>query len=315
MLEFVVTDDFSQVRLDKFVRGALPNVPLSHLFKMIRTKKIRVNGSRGRPELLLQAGDKVSIWGDKERLTAHEETPAPTETGTMPPLLFEDDWLLAIDKPSGLAVHPGTGIRHGTVVDIVRNYLGVAAERNGFRASPAHRLDRETSGVLLVAKRRKTMVHLTEVFTRRTAKKSYVALVKGKLSTRQGLIDLPLADRQQSAVSKARNGTTLQPALTRWSLLGQNSEAALVRCTIETGRTHQIRRHFASIGHPVLGDTRHGDFPLNRTLKSRWGLDRLFLHAMRLEFPHPADGRKVTIEAALPQELTAVLDRAAIGAP
>lgn len=315
MLEFKAGPDFANVRLDKFLKKKLSSVPVSHLFKMIRTKKVRVNGRRAQPEQLLQPDDVITVRGDEKQLTAH----VPEAERTQPPLdltqlkvLHEDDWMMVIDKPSGVAVHPGSGIHSGTVVDLVRAYLGPKAVRNDFGASPAHRLDRETSGLLVVAKRRPAMVHFTEVFTHHRAKKKYVALVKGRMREPSGVIDLPLAEHQQTALSKARRGVNMQPAVTRWRLLAQGGAAAYVECLIETGRTHQIRRHFAAVGHPLAGDKKHGDFAFNRDAKAQWKLDRLFLHAAYLEFPHPEDGRRMVMESKLPAELSDVLRAAGV---
>ena len=320
MIEFRIDDDHAGVRLDKFLRKKLAQMPVSHLFKMIRTKKVRVNGKRAQPEQPLATGDVLSIWGDEQKLlgtTRAERLPPPPPEVDPDELviLMEDDWMMAVNKPSGMAVHTGSGITGGTLVDYVRAYLGDRATRNDFSASPAHRLDRETSGVILVAKRRPAMVHFTDVFTNHRSKKRYLALIKGKLAQTSGVIDIPLAEHQQTGESKARRGINMQEALTRWTLIRQTSDAALVSCTIETGRTHQIRRHFASIGHPVAGDRKYGDFAYNRDVRTRWGLKRLFLHAERIEFPHPEDGRKVRLEAALPPELTDVLKRAALDLP
>ncbi len=320
MIEYRIGDDLVGVRLDKFLRKKLDRVPASHLFKMIRTKKIRVNGKRAQPDQPLVLGDVVTVRGTEESLHGH---PSAVERDTRPPppppldfsklhVLFEDDWMMAIDKPSGMAVHTGSGITGGTVVDYVRAYLGPKAVRNDFAASPAHRLDRETSGVILVAKRRPAMVHFTDVFTHGRANKRYITLVKGRMPREKGVIDLPLAEHQQTAASKERRGVNMQEALTRWQVLRQSSDAALLSCTIETGRTHQIRRHLAAIGHPVAGDRRYGDFDFNREAKARWSLKRLFLHAERIEFPHPQHGGKVLVEAELPEELSEVLKRAAL---
>ena len=313
MIEIRIDEDDAGVRLDKFLRKRLSTVPTSHLFKMIRTKKVRVNGKRAQPEQPLQAGDILAIRGDEKQLLRPDAERAPPPP---PPLdmrlleiLLEDDWIMAVNKPSGMAVHTGSGITGGTLVDYVRAYLGPKATRNDFTASPAHRLDRDTSGVILVAKRRPAMVHFTEVFTEGHAKKRYLALVMGKLPKPRGVIDLPLAEHQQTSESKARRGVNLQEAVTRYSVLEQTAACALLEATIETGRTHQIRRHLTAIGHPVAGDRKHGDFSFNREAKARWGLSRLFLHSERIEFPHPEDGRKVLIEAKLPADLTEVLAR------
>jgi 23S rRNA pseudouridine955/2504/2580 synthase len=316
MLEYRVTEDHAGVRLDKYLKKTLANVPFSHLFKMIRVKKVRVNGKRCQPEQALVAGDVITVRGTDAQLLGDRgerkpPPPPPVDLSTLK-VLLEDDYILVMDKPSGMAAHTGSGITGGTVVDVVRAYLGPRAERNGFAASPAHRLDRETSGILVVAKRRPAMVHFTDVFTHHRAKKRYLVLVKGKLQKTEGLIDLPLAEHQQTAESRARRGVNLQEARTRYQVVAQSSEVAFVRCTIETGRTHQIRRHFAAIGHPVVGDSKHGDFAFNREAKAKWGVTRLFLHSTRLEFPHPQDQRKVVVESPLPPELALVLERAGL---
>jgi 23S rRNA pseudouridine955/2504/2580 synthase len=318
MLEYRIDDDSAGMRLDKFLRKKLANVPVSHLFKMIRTKKVRVNGKRAQPEQPLAAGDVLTIRGEERQLLGEppEGTRAPPPPPPVDPsrlvILLEDDWMMAVDKPSGMAVHTGSGITGGTLVDYVRAYLGPKAVRNDFAASPAHRLDSETSGVILVAKRRPAMVHFTEVFTYGHSKKRYLTLVKGKMPRPSGVIDLPLAEHQQTAESKARRGVNMQEAVTHWKVVKQSGDAALLSCTIETGRTHQIRRHLAAVGHPVAGDKKYGDFAFNRDVRTRWGLKRLFLHAERIEFPHPEHGGKVVVEARLPSELKDVLKRAAL---
>jgi 23S rRNA pseudouridine955/2504/2580 synthase len=313
MIEFRVDEDAAGMRLDKFLRKKLEQVPASHLFKMIRTKKVRLNGKRVQPEQLLERGDVLAIRGDAQRLLASQPAKAPPQ---LPPdkldLLAEDDWFMAVNKPTGMAVHPGSGIATGTLVDYARAYLGPKATRNDFTASPAHRLDRETSGVILIAKRRPAMVHFTRVFTDSQAQKTYLALVKGKMPKQQGVVDLALSEHQQSAESKERRGVNLQRAVTHYKVLKQTRRCALLECRIETGRTHQIRRHLAAIGHPVAGDRRYGDFQFNRQARVQWGLRRLFLHAQSIEFPHPRSGQKTRVSAPLPAELQDVIKRAAL---
>lgn len=320
MIELTVSDDAAGQRLDKYVRKSLRDVPLSHVYKMFRTKKVRVNGARGKAEQLLAAGDKVVIRGDEERLLARPE-PAPGAGGRLRvtfQVLYEDQDLLAVDKPAGLAAHPGTGITGATLVEMARAYLKVpddlpAAE---FKPSPAHRLDRDTSGIILVAKNRKTMVALGELFTAgEETRKTYLALAKGKLPRDAGVIDLPLSEHEQTARSKAQRGVNFQEAITHYKVLASMKEASLLALTIETGRTHQIRRHLEALGHPVAGDRRYGDFVFNKAAKQRWDLRRMFLHAWKLELPHPITGARLKLEAPLPRELEEVLSRMNLPAP
>ncbi|HEX8908966.1 MAG TPA: RluA family pseudouridine synthase [Anaeromyxobacteraceae bacterium] len=320
MLEMKVSADAAGQRLDKFLRRALKDVPLSHVYKLLRTRKVRVNGARGKAEQVLGEGDAVVVRGDEERLLARAEEGAGAQGAVKPTfrVLHEDEHLLVVDKPAGLAAHPGTGITGATLVEEARAYLKVPADlpSTEFKASPAHRLDRETSGVVLVAKSRRCMAALTAIFTEGEAvKKSYLALVKGKLPRAEGVIDLPLSEHEQTSRSKAQRGVNFQEALTRYRVVSSMREASLVQVRIETGRTHQIRRHLQSVGHPVAGDSRYGDFPFNRLARTRWGLRRMFLHAWKLEIPHPMTERPLRVEAPVPEELLAVLRKMNLAPP
>jgi 23S rRNA pseudouridine955/2504/2580 synthase len=320
VITFTVTPDAAGQRLDKLVRKALRDVPLSHVYKMFRTRKIRVNGARGRAEQVVQAGDAVVIRGDEERLLA---AAAPGQRAASPAaptfgVLHEDADVLAVDKPAGLAAHPGTGIEGATLVEMARAYLRVPEDlpATEFRPSPAHRLDRDTSGVVLVAKTRRAMVGLGETFTTgEGVEKTYLALAKGKMPKEAGTIDLPLSEHEQTSRSKAARGVNFQQALTRWRVLASMKEATLLEVAIETGRTHQIRRHLEAVGHPVAGDRRYGDFAWNRGARQRWGLRRMFLHAWRLSLPHPITGAPLRLEAELPKELRDVLSKMNLAPP
>ena len=312
MIELTVSADAAGQRLDKYVRRALRDVPLSHVYKMFRTRKIRVNGSRGRPEQLLVDGDKIAIRGDEEKLLV----PAGGGVkGTRPVkhtfrVLYEDEHVLVVDKPAGLAAHPGSGIEGATLVDEVRAYLRVPEDLppGEFRPSPAHRLDRDTSGIVLTAKTRKAMVRLGELFTEGDEnRKAYLALAKGKMPRPTGVIELPLSEHAQTSRSRDRRGVNFQEAVTRWQVTSSNHDASFLSVRIETGRTHQIRRHLQAMGHPVAGDRRYGDFPFNKEARSRWGLRRMFLHAWKLEIPHPVTGAPLRLESPLPPELVEVL--------
>ena len=316
-----VSADAAGQRLDKFLRRALKDVPLSHVYKLLRTRKVRVNGARGKAEQVLGEGDAVVVRGDEERLLGRAEegaAPAPGEVKPTFRVLYEDEHLLAVDKPAGLAAHPGTGITGATLVEEARAYLKVPADlpSTEFKPSPAHRLDRETSGVVLVAKSRRCMAALTVIFTEgEGVKKTYLALAKGKMPRAEGVIDLPLSEHEQTARSKAQRGVNFQEAVTRYRVVSSMREASLVSVRNDTGRTHQIRRHLQSTGHPVAGDSRYGDFPFNRLAKTRWGLRRMFLHAWKLEIPHPMTERPLRVEAPVPEELLAVLRKMNLAAP
>ena len=313
-MEYTVSTDAAGQRLDKYARRVLGDLPLSAIYKLIRTKKIRVNGVRAEESQVLKPGDVISIREQalQARPTAEKDrTPAPAAREFE--ILHEDTHILVCNKPGGLAVHPGTGVTGSTLVDQAREYLGAVPEGE-FKPAPAHRLDRETSGVVVVAKTRQAIVKLTEIFTEGSAKKVYLTLAKGRLD-REGVIDLPLAEHQQTAVSKAARGANMQPALTRYRLIAQARDVALLEVEIETGRTHQIRRHFAAIGHPIVGDAKYGDFPFNRRAKADWGLRRMFLHSARLGLAHPITGQQMTFRAPLPLELGAVLDKLELALP
>lgn len=312
-VDFKVSPDAAGQRLDKFLRKRLLDLPLSHLYKLVRTKKVRVNGARAEIAQLLQPGDEITVHVLQ---AARPPPPRPAQAIRQDfRVLYEDEHILAVDKPAGLAIHPGSGITGDTLVDQVRAYLerqGLTVPEGEFKPSPAHRLDRETSGVVVVAKTRQAMVRLTEIFTRGEAGKTYLALAKGRFQREQGSIELRLAERQQTYASKQQRGVNLQAAVTHWTKLEGGPEATLLELTIETGRTHQIRRHLEAIGHPIVGDTRYGDFPFNRVAQRQWGLRRMFLHSARLALAHPVTKKRLAFESPLPQDLADCLPRAGI---
>jgi len=312
-LDFKVSADAAGQRLDKFLRRRLESLPLSHLYKLVRTKKVRVNGARAEVAQLLQPGDEITVHVLQ---AGQPPPPKPPEAIRQDfKVLYEDEHILAVDKPSGLAIHPGSGITGETLVDQVRAYLarqGVQTPEGEFKPSPAHRLDRETSGVVVIAKTRQAMVRLTETFTAGEADKTYLALAKGRFQRESGSVDLRLAEHQQTYASKQQRGVNLQAALTHWKKLAGGPEATLLELTIETGRTHQIRRHLEAIGHPVVGDSKYGDFPFNRIAQRQWGVRRMFLHSARLALAHPLTKKRLIFESPLPKELADCLPRAGI---
>jgi len=212
-LEYKVTEDAAGQRLDKFLRKRLSDVPLSHLYKLVRTKKVRVNGTRADIARLLQEGDIVVVHAAQARPEGLPPERPPSAVRQDFAILYEDAHILVCDKPAGLPIHPGTGITSDTLVDQARAYLtrqGLEVAEGEFKPSPAHRLDRETSGVVVVAKTRQAMVRLTEIFTAGEAKKTYLALAKGRFQKDRGTIDVRLPEHQQTFASKQVRGVNLQ---------------------------------------------------------------------------------------------------------
>jgi len=315
MAEWKISEDGAGQRLDKFVRKVLPEVPLSAIFKLIRTKKVRVNGVRAEEKQLLVAGDVVTVRDQAldARPAASDKPRVPQKIRRTFTVLHEDAHILVCVKPPGLAIHPGSGITGATLVDEVRAYLPPVPDGE-FKPAPAHRLDKETSGVVVVAKTRQAIVRLAEIFAGDETKKTYLALVQGVVQP-SGVIDVKLAEHQQTAASKEQRGVNMQEALTRYRRLDATRDVSLVEVEIETGRTHQIRRHFVAIGHPLAGDDKHGDFPWNKHIRGEWGLKRMFLHAARLQLPHPHSGDRMTFRAPVPKDLTDVLDHLGLALP
>jgi len=289
-------------RLDNFLVRHLKGAPKSLIYRIIRSGEVRVNKGRVSAETRVNPGDRVRV--PPLRLS-DPKPPSQAAPAREFPLLFEDDSFLAIDKPSGTAVHGGSGVSFGVIEQLRR------ARPSARLLELVHRLDRETSGVLLVAKKRSALKHLQDQFRERETGKTYLAMVQGQWPSNRKVIDLPLekftlskgeseGERRVRVVAKDDpNGMRAITLVKVARLVGSNT---LLEVTIKTGRTHQIRVHLASLGHPILGDDKYGDFETNRALQKA-GLKRMFLHAWRLQFRHPASGENVRLESALPAEL------------
>ncbi|WBY04036.1 RluA family pseudouridine synthase [Ramlibacter tataouinensis] len=297
-------------RLDNFLLRELKGVPKTHVYRIIRSGEVRVNKGRAAADTRVQEGDQVRLPPVRlpERLQDPAARPVPAREF---PVLLEDEHLLAIDKPSGVAVHGGSGVSFG-VIEQLRQ-----ARPQAKLLELVHRLDRETSGVLLVAKRRSALTGLQEQFRGRETGKTYLALVAGAWPGNRKVIDLPLhkyllagddgaaGERRVKVVDK--DHPDAMRSITLVKVARRLAGFTLLEVTIKTGRTHQIRVHLASQGHPIAGDDKYGDFELNRALQ-RQGLRRMFLHAWRLQFRHPATGEPVALEAPLPADLQQFTD-------
>ena len=293
-----VDENHDGQRLDNFLVRLCRGVPKSHVYRLIRSGQVRVNGGRSDADRKLQVGDRVRIPPIRMGTGGPGEAGGPVPTnvggrasggsvrGTLPPIVREDDHLLVINKPAGMAVHGGSGVSLG-VIEALR--LHRSEERF---LELAHRLDRETSGALLVARRRPALLSLQQQFRDRQTVKIYLAVVLGRWPLRTKVIRhslrrlaAPDGDRRVVVDADGRDAQTRVTGLARFEIQGLG-EVSLVMARLDTGRTHQIRVHLAQEGMPIVGDDKYGDFALNRQF-ARHGLRRMFLHAWRLEVNHP----------------------------
>jgi len=287
-------------RLDNYLIRHLKGVPKTHVYRIIRSGEVRVNKGRASADTRIEMGDVVRLPPVRisDKVAEKAAQPAPAREF---PLLLEDDALMAIDKPAGVAVHGGSGVSFG-VIEQLRQ-----ARPQAKLLELVHRLDRETSGILLVAKKRSALKHLQDQFRERETGKTYLALVQGSWPEKLKVIDSALHKfLQPDGERRVKVTTPDDPDGMRSITLVKVAErlmgCTLLEVTIKTGRTHQIRVHLASMGHPIAGDDKYGDFEWNKNL-SKQGFKRMFLHAWRLQFTHPVSGQRVELKSAMPAEL------------
>jgi 23S rRNA pseudouridine955/2504/2580 synthase len=287
----------------------LKGVPKTHVYRIIRSGEVRVNKGRASADQRVEAGDLVRLPPVRisAQVQAKADAPAPAREF---PVLMEDEAMMAIDKPAGVAVHGGSGVSFGVIEQLRR------ARPASTNLELVHRLDRETSGVLLVAKKRSALKHLQDQFRDRETGKTYLALVLGLWPSNKKVIDSPLfkytvetgvgeGERRVKVVGKDDPNGMRSITLVR--VARTVGPYTLLEVTIKTGRTHQIRVHLASQGHPIAGDDKYGDFEHNKLLQ-KMGLKRMFLHAWQLKFQHPQSHRPVSLQAPLPPELKNFVD-------
>ena len=304
-----VGDEAAGQRIDNFLLRALKGVPKSHIYRILRSGEVRLNRGRVGPAARVAVGDVVRIPPVRTAAPARAAHAPPVPRRFAPPILFEDDWLIAVDKPAGLAVHGGSGIALGLIEQLR------AARPDERFLELVHRLDRETSGVLLIARKRAALTALHAQLREGKVDKRYLVLVRGPWKPAQRVVDVALhkfstreGERRVRVEEAGRAALTIFRRERTWP--AHAPPLALLEAELKTGRTHQIRVHLAHLGHALAGDDKYGDFAWNREL-AREGLKRMFLHAHRMTFAHPASGEAVTIEAPLPRELAAFL--AALG--
>lgn len=304
----IIAEEEAGQRLDNYLLRICKGVPKSHVYRIIRSGEIRLNGKRVDASRRVEAGDILRI--PPIRIAQRqEEIIAGAEIKAELPIVYEDEAILVIDKPSGIAVHGGSGVSYG-VIEALRRQRPEARF-----LELAHRLDRETSGLLLVGKKRSALTALHDMFREggagsgRGADKRYLLLVKGRWMDPVRNVKSPLlkylldsGERRVRVSDEGKASHTVFRLVARWE------HFSLLEAELRSGRTHQIRVHCAHLGYPIAGDEKYGDFALNRSL-ARDGLKRMFLHAWKIAFPHPVTGANVTLEAPLPEALDAFLTK------
>jgi len=308
----VLVDEGSEgQRLDNFLLKLLKGVPKTHVYRVIRSGEVRVNKGRAAADTRLCLGDEVRV--PPVRTSEHsaersDEAPVP---GREFPVVFEDEYLIAVDKPAGVAVHGGSGVSFGVIEQLRQARPGAKF------LELVHRLDKETSGLLLIAKKRSALLALQEQFRQRETGKTYAALVLGHWPPSKKVIDVPLhkflsSEGERRVRTVDADDSDGRRSITLVKVVSFFDDFSLLDVTIKTGRTHQIRVHLLHEGHAIAGDDKYGDFAANRALArgdavpgARFG--RMFLHARRLQFLHPATGEVIELQAPLPPECAALL--------
>ena len=291
-------------RIDNYLLRVAKGVPKSHIYRILRSGEVRVNGGRVQQTYRLAEGDEVRIPPIR---VAEPTRSTPAPAGKPLPVVFEDEALIVIDKPAGKAVHGGSGVSYGVIEQL-------RVQRPDVRMLElAHRLDRETSGLLIVAKKRSALTALHDMMREGRIEKRYLTLVPGRWNNPLQHVKVALhkyltgdGERRVRVSDEGKPAHSIVRLVQRWR------DYSLLEVELKTGRTHQIRVHLAHLGFPLCGDDKYGDFALNKRLEGE-GLKRMFLHAAKLKFAHPLTGEALSFEAPLPEELQGFVER--LGAP
>ena len=293
MSDYVITDQTG--RIDKVLTSLEPEITRSRLKNLINDGHVTVNGQAVKPKYKVQAGDKISLV--KPEPQSLELTPENIPLD----IVYEDDDVIVVNKPQGMVVHPAPGHPNHTLVNALLYHSPLSTINGTFRPGIVHRIDKDTSGLLMVAKNDLAHQSLAEQLRNKTNKREYLALVYGQIKEDEGTIDAPLGrnpqDRKKQAVVKGG-----RHAVTHFKVMKRYDNFTLVKCILETGRTHQIRVHMKYIGHPLVGDPLYGP-------RKVIGKDGQFLHAALLGFKHPRTGEEMVFEAPLPENFQKMLDK------
>ncbi len=287
-------------RLDRFLQARLPEFSRTRLQEWIRGGRVKADGAAAKPSLVLRGTETIEV------------EPAPPEPLHAEPeaipldVLYEDQDVAAVNKPAGMVVHAGAGCRRGTLVNaLLARFQALSGVGGNLRPGIVHRLDRYTSGVILVAKNDAAHRHLAAQFASRTVEKTYLALVHGALKEDRGRIEKPIARDPVRRIRMKANATHGRSASTEFHVLRRFQRFTLLEVRIGTGRTHQIRVHLSGLGHPVVGDRLYG---APAKVEGRPPLDRFFLHSHRIRFTAPGSANAVSVQAPLPPELEAWME-------
>ena len=301
-VQFVdIDEDMAGQRIDNFLRNQLKNIPKSMIYRIVRRGEVRVNKKRIKAEYKLKAGDLVRIPPVTIEEKTEENVPS-TKLNKVSELeqciIYEDDHMLILNKPSGTAVHGGSGLKFGAI-EALR-----ALRPDARFLELVHRIDRDTSGILLVAKKRSALRHLQAQFREKTVQKYYFALVMGEWKNSCKVVNAPLLKNEVNSIVRVNpNGKASE---TRFKVLEKFQDATLVQASPITGRTHQIRVHAQYTGHPIAWDDRYGDRRFD-AYTGKVGLNRLFLHAANIKFTHPGSEEKMDISAPMEKRLERAL--------
>jgi 23S rRNA pseudouridine1911/1915/1917 synthase len=297
--ELIAGDEAAGLRLDRYLADHAGLASRAAAERLIERGAVLVDGAAAHKSLRLAGGELIELAEEAESLPTGPE--AGSELAI--PLAYSDEYVIVADKPAGVVTHPAPGVSGPTLVAALRG-LGLRGGDDEQRPGVIHRLDRDTSGLLVLTRSDEAYAALGEQMRARRIEREYIALVRGRPPSRRGTIDAPIGRDRNDVGRMAVGGRAERPAVTHFELAEPLQGASLLRLKLETGRTHQIRVHLAAIGHPVLGDPTYG------VPGGQLGLRRQFLHAARLAFAHPADGRRMELESELPADLAEALERA-----
>lgn len=299
-MERVVDPAQAGQRLDRFLAELVGS--RSRAARMIEAGQVRVDGRAVAKRHTVEAGERVSVKaGSSAPVRISDEAQASFG------IAYEDPYLIVVDKPAGLVVHPARGHATGTLVQALAGQVAGGEAEDPTRPGIVHRLDKDTSGLLVVARTEEVHRALKQLLASRELHREYLALVDGLPPARTGTVDAPIGRDRRDRVLVSIDTDIPREAITHFELLRSFGTASLLKVVLDTGRTHQIRVHMAAIGHPVTGDRVYGG-------SARFGLERQFLHAARLSFPHPVSGEVVDVQSSLPEDLAAALQLAGAGA-